>query len=182
MRKRPVSLIVVLATFLTVAMAVPAAASTKTRVYTGETSQLEPIAFRVRKTDDGGRVANHWHVGMTITCEDGTTQEWRILGTALPLTDGVFVEVDGADEFVAIHLHGRVGHWRGRGTLEVTLAELTPDEQAQVCTTGELTWQVEYDRTLSRTPSTTWSPDLDGVMEVRVGPDGELSSTVRSLG
>ena len=30
----------------------------------------------------------------------------------------------------------------------ITLAQLTPDEQAQLCTTGDLTWTVEFARKL----------------------------------
>ncbi|GEM_PF-5443013 len=47
--------------------------------------------------------------------------------------------------------------------------------------TGDLTWQVEYDRTLSRTSSVS-SPALDGMVKIRVGSDGEVSRTVRRFG
>lgn len=39
----------------------------------------------------------------------------------------------------ALHLHGRIGQQRGKGTLKLTVSRLIPDEQAQVCTTGDLT-------------------------------------------
>jgi len=185
MRKRPVLAIVVLTAILSLLMAVPAAAGSRVRVYAGETSQGKPISFHVMKTDTGRRFLRGFRVAVTMTCEDATTEEWGMGfgfgGRGMPLTDGVFVDIDDVFSFDALHIHGRIGQLAGRGTFKFTVAQLTPDEQAQVCTTGDLTCQVEYTRTLQAGLAAT-RPALDGVMKVRVAPDGEVSTRVRSLG
>ena len=184
MRKRPGIDIVVLAAILSLSMASPATAAPRVRLYAGETSQAEPISFRVAKTDAGRRFLREVDFGVTVTCEDSTTQEWGMGigwgGDGLRLTEDLFVDLDLAFGDEALHLHGRIGQQRGKGTLKLTVARLTPDEQAQVCTTGDLTWKVKYERRLSR-PSSVASPALDGLMKVRVGPDGEVSARVRSF-
>lgn len=44
----------------------------------------------------------------------------------------------------ALHLNGRLGVHGGSGTFSETVPALTVDETAaQLCTTGELTWQVQ---------------------------------------
>lgn len=184
MRKRPILAIVVLTAILSLLMAVPAAAGSRVRVYAGETSQGKPISFQVMKTDTG-RFLKGFKVAITMTCEDATTEEWWMGfgfgGRGIPLTDGVFVDIDDVFSFDALHIHGRIGQVAGRGTFKYTVAQLTADEQAQVCTTGDLTWQVEYKRTLQAGLATT-RPALDGVMKVRVAPDGEVFTRVRSSG
>ena len=39
---------------------------------------------------------------------------------------------------------GELGSLRGQGTASMSAATLTSDEQAQLCTTGDLTWTVEF--------------------------------------
>ena len=184
MRKRPAFAMLILTAILSLSMAAPAAAAPRVRLYAGETSQAEPISFRVAKTDAGRRFLREVDFGVTVTCEDSTTQEWGMGigwgGDGLRLTEDVFVDLDLAFGDEALHLHGRIGQQRGKGTLRLTVARLTPDEQAQVCTTGDLTWKVEYERTLSR-PSSVLSLALDGLMKVRVAPDGGVSARVRSF-
>lgn len=94
-------------------------------------------------------------MGVTFACEDGTTQEWGIGwflgGNYVPITDGAF-SFESVDSSLAIHLAGRLGPLRGEGTLSLATAALTTDEQAQLCTTGDLTWEVEFVRIITRTP------------------------------
>jgi hypothetical protein len=106
---------------------------------------------------------------------------WGWGGKQNQLTDGVLVDIDQVFGSEALHIHGRIGQHRGSGTFRFTVAELTAEEQAQTCTTGDLTWQVEYDHTQSRTSSVS-SPALDRMVKVRVGSDGEVSRTVRRFG
>ena len=185
MRRHPALVVVVLAAILSLAMATPAAAASRTRVYKGETSQIKPFSVRVLKADDGQRYFKGFDMEILLTCEDASTQEFGMGfgwgGKQNQLTDGVLVDIDEVFGSDALHLHGRIGHHRGSGTFRYTVAELTADEQAQTCTTGDLTWQVEYDHTQSRTSSVS-SPALDGMVKIRVGSDGEVSRTVTSLG
>ena len=68
----------------------------------------------------------------------------------MPITDGAF-SFESVDSTLAIHLEGRLGWLRGEGTLSLATAALTVDEQAQLCTTGDLTWEAEFVRTIPRT-------------------------------
>lgn len=184
MRKRPVLAIVVLAAILSLSTAAPAAAAPRVRLYAGEQSDGNPIRFRISKTD-AGRFLKEVDMGVTVTCEDATTEDWSMGlgwgGSGLRLTDDVFLDFDDLFWGEAIHLHGRIGQQRGSGTFKVNVAFLTPDEQAQLCTTGDLTWHVEYTRTLPRASSPS-SSALDGVVKIRIAPDGEVYSRVRSFG
>ena len=184
MRRQSAIGIVVLVAILFVWMAVPAAAASRTRVYMGETSQVKSFAVRVLKASDGQRYFKGFDAEITMTCEDASTREFGMGvgwgGKQNQLTDGVFVDIDENWGSEAFHIHGRIGQHRGSGTFRITLAELTADEQAQTCTTGDLTWQVEYDHTQSRTSSVS-SPALDGMVKIRVGSDDEVSRTVRSF-
>lgn len=182
MRKPLVLASVVLTAILSLSMAVPADAAPRVRLYGGRTSQGQPIRFRVAMTDAGRFVLDLGFV-VTFTCEDATTQDWGLgwgFGApGLPLTDGALLDFDDVRSDLAIHLHGRIGQHRGSGTLKATIPALTVDEQPQLCTSGDLTWQVEFKRTLTRASSVS-SPALDGVMKIRVAPDGEVSTRVRS--
>ena len=46
-------------------------------------------------------------------------------------------------QVIAFMVSGRIGSHHGSGTLSFLLPALTADEQAQVCTMGELTWMVD---------------------------------------
>ena len=176
---------IVLVAVLSVWMAIPAAAASRTRVYVGDTSQGKFFAVHVLKASDGQRYFKGFDAEITMTCEDASTREFGMGvgwgGKQNLLTGGVFVDIDENWGSEAFHVHGRIGQHRGSGTFRITLAELTADEQAQMCTTGDLTWQVEYDRTQSRTSSVT-SPALDAMVKIRVGSDGVVSREVKSLG
>ena len=70
--------------------------------------------------------------------------------TQVPITDGAF-SYDDVNSYQAVHVAGEIGFMDGEGTVSFTLPALTADEQAQVCTTGDLTWEVDFIRTISRT-------------------------------
>jgi hypothetical protein len=102
---------------------------------------------------DAGRFIREMRFGATLIGEDETTQDWGIgygLSSSLPITDGAFT-FDDVWSFQATHLAGEIGKLQGSGTLTVSVPALTPDEQAQVCSTGDLTWDVEFDRIIVRT-------------------------------
>ena len=64
---------------------------------------------------------------------------------SVPITDGAFTFDENLGN-TAYHLAGTIGRLQGQGTLSVVWADLTDDEQAQICTTGDLTWTVEFVR------------------------------------
>jgi hypothetical protein len=153
--RRSAAAICIIVALLMLAVAPPATAATRIRVYKGETSQGHGISFRVVRTDNG-RFIREMDYGVTFTCEDQTTQEWGIgwaLTNSLPIIDRVFA-FDEVFTDQATHIAGELGKLRGSGTMTITMAALTEDEQAQLCTSGDLTWDVEFVRIIARTSST----------------------------
>ena len=151
MRKRSALGIALLVSLLIVATAAPAHAAARLRLYRGETSQGERISFIVARTD-AGRFVREMDLGsVTLTCEDQTIYEFGFLlgfgRRQVPITDRAF-SFDVSFSDMATHLVGELGPLQGQGTLSMVLAALTPDEQAQLCTTGDLTWTVEFVRKL----------------------------------
>jgi hypothetical protein len=153
MGKRSALGIAVLACILVLAMAVPAHAAPRLRLYRGETSQGERIRFIVAKTD-AGRVVKEVSVSLvTLTCPDQTTLEYGFGfgfggNSGVPITDRAF-SFDDVFWESAFHIAGELGSLQGQGTMSKAQAVITPDEQAaQLCTSGELTWTVEFVRKL----------------------------------
>ena len=132
------------------ASAAPASAAPRLRLYRGETSQGERIRFVVARTD-AGRYVSEMDSGVSLTCEDQTTDEFGFgIGfgrRSVPITDGAF-SFDESFVNIAFHLAGKLGIIHGKGTLSVVEAGLTEEEQAQLCTSGDLTWTVEFVRRL----------------------------------
>ncbi len=154
MRKRSAIAIGILIGTLILTTAVPAHAAPRFRLYRGETSQGERIRIIVAKTDAGRfvQVVDVQHI--TLTCEDATTLElgfsYGFARTMVPITDGAF-SFDDVFWESAIHIAGELGSLQGLGTLSRAQAILTPDEQAaQLCTSGDLTWEVEFVRIIPR--------------------------------
>jgi len=160
MPRRSATAIAILVGTLILTASVPAQAASKVRLYRGETSQGERIAFRVAKTD-AGRLVQEININVTFACEDGTTQDWGIGwsfgGRTVPITDGA-VSYDDAHQFMASHFDGLLGPLRGEGTVSIAVPALTVDEQAQLCTTGDLTWEVEFVRFISAPGSMPLQP------------------------
>ena len=151
MRRRTAFAVAVLVGTLILSSAVPAHAASRLRQYKGQTSQAHNIAFFVARTD-AGRFINEMWFTLDTTCEDQTTQRsgWGFgLGKTVPITDGAF-SFDEVDQGLALHVAGDLGSLHGQGTLRLTFPALTADEQAQLCTTGDLTWEVEFLRTIPR--------------------------------
>ncbi len=88
----------------------------------------------------------------TLSCEDQTTTlDWGVdsflAPREVPVTDRAF-SYDVNLGNVALLVTGDLGSLRGEGTASMIGGGLTSDEQAQLCTTGDLTWTVEFVRTL----------------------------------
>ena len=151
MRKRSVLGIALLVGLLVLAVAAPAYAAPRLRLYRGQTSQGEHISFTVAK-NDAGRFVRQISVSATLSCEDQTTTlGWGIdsflAPREVPVTDRAF-SYDVNLGNVALLVTGDLGSLRGEGTASMIAGGLTSDEQAQLCTTGDLTWTVEFVRTL----------------------------------
>ena len=151
MGKRSALGIAVLACLLVLGIAAPAHAAPSLRLYRGETSQEHNIRFVVVKTDAGRFVREMDILEISLTCEDQTTLDFGFGfgfgGGQVPIIDRAFSFDEVVGE-MAIHISGELGSLQGQGTLSLTMAQLTPDEQAQLCTTGDLTWSVEFVRKL----------------------------------
>lgn len=88
-----------------------------------------------------------------LTCDDQTTQRvgvgYGFARNQVPITAGAF-SIDELDQGSALHVAGDLGRLKGQGTLSWAFPAFTPDEQVQLCTTGDLTWEVEFIRTIPR--------------------------------
>ena len=150
MRKRSALGLAILIGLLVLAIALPARAGPRLRLYRGTTSQVQRITFVVAKTD-AGRFIRSFDARLTFTCDDETTQDIRwsfgFSNRQVPIIDGAFT-TDQVDQTEALHLAGQMGSLHGEGTLTLSFPAFTPDEQAEVCTTGALTWTAEFVRRL----------------------------------
>jgi hypothetical protein len=76
------------------------------------------------------------------------------------IAEGGTFSFEDVGSYDAFRLEGRLGSSSGEGMLSYTFLALTDEEQAQVSTTGDLTWTVEYVRTITRPGSEACSRDL----------------------
>jgi hypothetical protein len=125
--------------------AVPAAARPPVvREYEGTTSAGDVI--RMIAIAEGGEV-RFQGVGLegSAPCEDGTAPPFSHgidAGTdGIPLEDGA-LDVHDVAFSQAFFLSGTLGARAGSGTITHLFAALDAEEEAQLCTTGELTWTV----------------------------------------
>ena len=173
-----------LAGLMVLSVLVPAVASAggyvHYRHYGGTTSQGGSV--RVATFSDGTetwfRSINFFSV--IFDCEDGTQLEYGGIGIGwggrhYPMSQGR-LDFDDVWYFQATHVHGRIGLHGGSGTFSVAVPELTADEKgAQLCTTGELTWQVQ--RTAAKGASL---PSADVATRITVGADGTTRTMTTS--
>ena len=146
MTRRSRLVVTVLLGILVLSISAPAHSATRLRVFKGETSQGHGIKVRVARSDAGRFVREMDLPHITVTCEDQTTVEFAYYlsfgRTTVPIVEREF-SFDDVFGDIALHV-------AGEGTLSFAMAQLTPDEQAQLCTTGDLTWEVDYVRTIRR--------------------------------
>jgi hypothetical protein len=165
-----------LAALMVLAVLVPAAASAggqemRFRYYRGTTSQGEPVTANTY-LKDGTRRGRIFFRSVTLDCEDGTQTR---VGLAWALRMPPDIDVDYVSPLGAFRLHGRLGVHRGSGTLSFADAQLDADEQAMLCSSGELTWQVE------RTDAGSASlPAADVQMRVASRADGTTRTVITS--
>ena len=77
MRRRSAFAIGIVVGTLILSTAAPASAAVRLRKYKGTTSQALNISVLVAKTDTG-RVIKKMSFGVTLTCDDQTTQGWGL--------------------------------------------------------------------------------------------------------
>ena len=167
--------VVALTAGLVLILALPASAGERIIVYRGETSQAEPVRLRVLKRDSGARFLLGFTVFFTMTCEDGSTGEWGGL-----IAPGGRLGEGGEFQFLdrsepsgpSFHFAGTVRFGSADGTLEVNYADLTDDDQAQLCTTGVVDWSADRRRS-DPTRIARVSP-REHVTFLEVGRRGEL--------
>jgi len=161
---------------MVLSMLVPAAASAgdvRYRHYRGQTSQGGLVSAKTY-VKDATRDGIIDFSSVTLDCEDGSQFQ---LGVAfdLPMPPGETFGLDHLYPFAAVHVHGRLGVHGGSGTLSLAIPTLNADEQAQLCSSGELTWQVE------RTDAGSASlPSADVQMQVTSRADGTTRTVFTS--
>ena len=137
-------LVVLFAVATVVVVASPASAA-RLRAYRGETSAGTRIAFRLRVADDGAMSMRWLYLRVELPCEDGSRVEYDSywsFGGGEPL-HGRRLVWDSVYQWEALHITGTFRAQTADGTYKHTEASLTENEQAQLCTTGDLTWTAE---------------------------------------
>lgn len=139
-------LIASLAVIALLAVASPASAAARFRVYRGKTSAGTRIAFLIRVADDGRMSMKGLRFKADLLCDDATTLEffsfWELGGVGERL-DGRRLIFDNVYPWEALHVAGVFRAQTADGTFRDAIPTLTEDEQPQLCTTGDLTWTAE---------------------------------------
>ena len=148
-------------------MAGPAQAVT-TKRYRGQLSDGSSIQAVLRRGATGTLRLQSLSFEAHLTCEDATTLDWGFgihFGRGPAVVDHA-AELDLVDPDVALHVHGTFGPHRASGDFRFSVPSLTEDEQAQLCTTGDLTWTMQR---IERATLGIAAEDLDATMHVEIG-------------
>jgi hypothetical protein len=121
---------------------IAANAASKLHVYRGKTSQGLKIQFGLVRNQHGTLFMQEVGMGITMTCEDASVQHWGLGIFTFPgeRLHGHALTYDSVDPMFGIHVTGTFKKDAAFGTLRTNLAALDANEQAQLCTTGDLTW------------------------------------------
>ncbi len=160
-------------------MAGPAQAATSKR-YRGHLSDGSSIQAALRRGPTGTLRLQSLSFGAHLTCEDATTMEWFVgigFGRGPAVVDHA-VELDLVDPDMALHIHGTFGPHRASGDFRFSVPALTEDEQAQLCTTGDLTWTM---RRIALATRGVAADAADAMMHVEIGR-GDARPIVRIRG
>ena len=121
------------------------ASAARLRVYRGQTSAGTKIAFLVRVADDGRMSLKEMRYRVEMVCEDASTidyDSWWGFGGIGVRFEGRSLTLDITFPSEALHITGAFRPQISEGTFKNTQAALTDAEEAQLCTTGDLTWTV----------------------------------------
>ncbi len=139
------SIVVVVLTLAMTTAASMASARQQVQLYRGRTSDGPAGAYVVKK-ESGRRVLRAVYAGYQLTCSaDATTQDWVVLFGAEPgwnLSEHHRVRVDFNDGQAALHFAGRLAWGKGMGHTRLAVAQLTADEQPQLCRSSWIEWHV----------------------------------------
>ena len=146
------ALVLTLTAMLVVTL-VGSASAVQIITYRGETSDAQTVRLAIlKKRDSGRRFLQGSTVFFTVTCDDGSTGTLAGLGARgmkLRLGEGGEFQFDspprqpGEPSDVTWHFAGTVRFGSAEGTFELNYANLTEDDQAQLCTTGVLDWAAD---------------------------------------
>ena len=147
MRTARTSVVIVLSVMLLVMASLPASADQSIR-YKGTTSaaSYNHVHVGVLKRENGRRQLRYIAFHLTLTCEDSSTDERIVILRYRRLAEnGSFsAEVPRVVKRTYLRVDGSIGWGGGTGTVLFNNAKLTEDgSDAQLCTTGELTWAVD---------------------------------------
>ncbi|MGZ8632183.1 MAG: hypothetical protein ACXWZF_14665 [Actinomycetota bacterium] len=138
-------LIMSIAVISVLAIASPASAA-RFRAYRGETSAGTRIGFLIRVADDGRMSLQEMYIKVELLCEDASTIDyisgWGFGGVGHRL-EGRRLALDLVFGPEALHVAGVFRSQTADGTYKDTQATLTDAEEAQLCTTGDLTWTAD---------------------------------------
>ncbi|HYU56708.1 MAG TPA: hypothetical protein VEO00_01490 [Actinomycetota bacterium] len=156
---------------------VPTARAAETAIWRGRTSQTLPMKFLVQ-TESGGRI-KAGAFELKLRCgKTGEVQRWFVGFFADPgfrIVDGEF-EVDFKDPFAHFRFAGTfLSPTAATGTVDFLIAELTPDDQAQLCGPGAPTWNAEPVPADEDTPTTATHR-----IQFRMDARGRVTTTVTS--
>lgn len=148
----------------------PALAGT-IRVYRGELSDGRSIRLELHRGPAGNLRLSELDFNAKLMCDDSSTMTFGVgygFGARGPIVRDRAFSFDDFDFQNALHIRGTIGLRRGSGDFRFSIAALTEDEQAQLCTTGDLTWSVSRIETSS---SEVAAPTLDARIRVRIDAD-----------
>lgn len=173
---RRISIVASLA--LVAVLTLPSSASAaRVRTYRGETSAGTGIGFQIRIDERGRMSMKDLTFRAELACEDGSAIKywsgWSFGGAGLRL-QGRRLTFDHVFYSEALHVTGTFRARTAEGTFENTWASLTDAEDAQLCTTGELTWTADK---VSRRRVVELGPH-GGIDLVHRVHDGAVSSAV----
>jgi hypothetical protein len=122
------------------------ASAARFRAFRGETSAGTRIGFLIRIGDDGRMSMKELTYRADLACEDSSTigywSSWSFGGVGHRL-QGRRLRFDNVFYGEALHVTGVFRARTADGTFESTWASLTEAEEAQLCSTGNLTWTAE---------------------------------------
>ena len=140
--------------------------------WNGITAQGYPITFTVGR-GTGVRLAHPLEFTADVPCEDGQLiiASFGFFGFDVPFEGDAFA-LDMVDLFTGFHWHGSLRHGAGHGTLAMNIPALTVDEHAQLCASGDVSWQASPGGVARPQPRpdvwVTVSKDAAGVVHVGV--------------